>query len=80
MLEFAINGIICFQMHSGGIQPGAPSRAGRLDPDQMPSPIAVMDEDERANSGKFETKEKGQTPPLVTTKFTVNDYGNASPR
>ena len=46
----------------------------------MPSPITVMDEDQKANGGNFDTKEKGLTPPLVTTKFTVNDYGNASPR
>lgn len=54
-----------------------------LDPDQMPSPIAVMEEDERKWNevgGHFDTKEKGQTPPLVTSKFVVRDYGNASPR
>ena len=67
-------------MGAPGMPPGSANRGGRLDPDQMPSPIAVMDEDQRANGGKFDTKEKGQTPPLVTTKFTVNDYGNASPR
>ena len=73
--------LICnLQMGSPGMQPGPPNRGGRLDPDQMPSPIAVMDDDQRANGGNFDTKEKGQTPPLVTTKFTVNDYGNASPR
>jgi len=61
------------------MMPPMPGQGG-LDPDELPSPIAVMDEDQRANGGNFDTKEKGQTPPLVTTKFTVNDYGNASPR
>merc|ERR1719323_890145 len=56
----------------------SPRRA--LDPDQMPSPITVIEEDQRAHAGYFDTKEKGATPPLVTTKFTVRDYGNASPR
>ena len=63
-----------------GMPGGTSNRPRTLDPDQMPSPIVVMDEDERANGGNFDTKEKGQTPPLVTTKFTVRDYGNASPR
>ena len=33
-----------------------------------------------AKGGNFDTSEKGAPPPLVTTKFTVRDYGNASPR
>jgi len=57
---------------------GGPRRS--LDPDQMPSPITVMEEDQQNKGGDFNTSEKGQTPPLVTTKFTVKDYGNASPR
>ena len=67
----------------GGAYPGgqvqSPRRAA-LDPDQMPSPITVIEEDQRAHAGYFDTKEKGATPPLVTTKFCVRDYGNASPR
>ena len=39
-----------------------------------------MDEDQRANGGYFDTREKGQAPPLVTTKFITRDFGNASPR
>lgn len=63
---------------SGYAAPAPPRRT--LDPDQMPSPIHVIEEDQRANSGYFETREKGLTPPLVTTKFITRDYGNASPR
>ena len=62
------------------MQGGGAGGRRTLDPDQMPSPIAVMEEDERAHGGNFDTTEKGLTPPLVTTKFTVRDYGNASPR
>uniref|UniRef100_A0A8C7HQM6 SEC24 homolog C, COPII coat complex component n=1 Tax=Oncorhynchus kisutch TaxID=8019 RepID=A0A8C7HQM6_ONCKI len=53
----------------------------RLDPDSIPSPIQVI-EDDRANksSEPFTTGVKGQTPPLVTTNFQVKDQGNASPR
>ena len=58
--------------------PGGGRRS--LDPDQMPSPITVMEDDQRNNQGDFNTNEKGQTPPLVTTRFTVKDFGNASPR
>jgi len=39
-----------------------------------------MEEDQRNIGGDFNTSEKGLTPPLVTTNFTVKDYGNASPR
>ena len=51
-----------------------------LDPDQMPSPIYVMEDDQKNNGGEFQTKEKGLVPPLVTTKFVSQDYGNATPR
>ncbi len=61
-----------------GQMPQQPRRT--LDPDQMPSPINVIEEDQKTNGGYFDTKEKGLTPPLVTTKFVVRDYGNASPR
>ncbi|TRY71003.1 hypothetical protein TCAL_17342 [Tigriopus californicus] len=60
--------------------PGAQSPRRALDPDQMPSPIHVMEEDQNNNKGYFETREKGQTPPLVTTDFICRDFGNASPR
>ncbi|XP_068231353.1 protein transport protein Sec24C [Palaemon carinicauda] len=59
--------------------PGAPQGPRRLNPDDMPSPLQVMDEDSRLRSGEFITNMKGQVPPLVTTDFTVRDGGNASP-
>ena len=70
--------------HGGG--PGGPfggsnqNQRRTLDPDQMPSPIQVMEEDQRNSNGYFDTREKGQPPPLVTTNFITRDFGNASPR
>ncbi|XP_060519788.1 protein transport protein Sec24C isoform X2 [Cylas formicarius] len=52
----------------------------RLDPDQMPSPIQVTQDDQNTRSGVFVTAERGTVPPLVTTNFIVQDQGNASPR
>ncbi|NXN97562.1 SC24C protein, partial [Rhinopomastus cyanomelas] len=62
-----------------GTQPGPPPK--RLDPDSIPSPIQVI-EDDRSNRGSepFVTGVRGQVPPLVTTNFLVKDQGNASPR
>ncbi|CAG7838332.1 unnamed protein product [Allacma fusca] len=62
--------------------PGAGAAAGtkRLDPDQMPSAIGVMQEDQQSRGGVFQTNQRGLLPPLVTTKFLVEDHGNASPR
>uniref|UniRef100_A0A8C2TWF3 SEC24 homolog C, COPII coat complex component n=1 Tax=Coturnix japonica TaxID=93934 RepID=A0A8C2TWF3_COTJA len=62
-----------------GSQPGPPPK--RLDPDSIPSPIQVI-EDDRSNRGSepFVTGVRGQVPPLVTTNFMVKDQGNASPR
>ncbi|XP_003208045.1 protein transport protein Sec24C isoform X4 [Meleagris gallopavo] len=62
-----------------GSQPGPPPK--RLDPDSIPSPIQVI-EDDRSNRGSepFVTGVRGQVPPLVTTNFLVEDQGNASPR
>uniref|UniRef100_A0A8C9WL83 SEC24 homolog C, COPII coat complex component n=1 Tax=Scleropages formosus TaxID=113540 RepID=A0A8C9WL83_SCLFO len=68
-----------------GIQPPPPAAAPpaqkRLDPDSIPSPIQVI-EDDKANKGSepFITGVRGQVPPLVTTTFQVKDQGNASPR
>uniref|UniRef100_A0A8C1NN37 SEC24 homolog C, COPII coat complex component n=1 Tax=Cyprinus carpio TaxID=7962 RepID=A0A8C1NN37_CYPCA len=68
-----------------GAPPAAPAPAPpatkRLDPDSVPSPIQVI-EDDKANKGSepFTTGVRGQAPPLVTTKFQVKDQGNASPR
>ncbi|XP_034948531.1 protein transport protein Sec24D [Chelonus insularis] len=66
---------------TGGYQPGTqPQQAKRLDPDSMPSPIQVMQDDQKARGGIFATNQKGLVPPFVTSKFIVQDQGNASPR
>lgn len=52
----------------------------RLDPDQMPNPIQVMIENQRNAGGAFVTNQAGLLPPLVTTKYVVQDQGNSSPR
>ncbi|XP_055954647.1 protein transport protein Sec24C [Patella vulgata] len=52
----------------------------KLDPDQMPSPIQVIEEDRRNRSDLFVTNAKGAVPPLVTTDYSVQDQGNCSPR
>ncbi|KAM3590025.1 uncharacterized protein V6R79_002079 [Siganus canaliculatus] len=77
----------------GGLQPGmsggfpaAPlGLAGppqkKLDPDSIPSTTQVIEDDQAAKGGKvFSTNMRGLVPPLVTTNFTVQDQGNASPR
>ncbi|XP_033335256.2 COPII coat complex component secretory 24CD isoform X1 [Megalopta genalis] len=75
--------------YQGGI-PGAPGgyqaedvptqQARRLDPDNMPSPIQVIEDDQHVRGGVFVTNQRGLIPPLVTTKFVTQDQGNASPR
>ncbi|KAK0097191.1 hypothetical protein PV326_003005 [Microctonus aethiopoides] len=66
---------------AGGFQPGAqPQQAKRLDPESMPSPIQVIQDDQRNRNGAFVTNQRGLVPPFVTTKFIVQDQGNASPR
>ncbi|XP_020285904.1 protein transport protein Sec24C [Pseudomyrmex gracilis] len=64
-----------------GYQPGLqPQQARRLDPEQMPSPIQVMQDDQNTRGGIFITNQRGLVPPLVTTNFITQDQGNASPR
>ena len=58
----------------------AQNQGRRLNPDDMPSPLQVMEEDRRARGNEFITNAKGLLPPLVTTDFNVHDGGNASPR
>ncbi|XP_057593541.1 protein transport protein Sec24C isoform X2 [Hippopotamus amphibius kiboko] len=71
-------GAATFSSQPGPPQPLPPKR---LDPDAIPSPIQVI-EDDRNNRGSepFVTGVRGQVPPLVTTNFLVKDQGNASPR
>lgn len=84
-----------FQPSGPSYQPGGPGpggmggqppmsqpqqRAQRLDPEQMPSAIQVMEEDKKTRSGEFVTNLKGAVPPLVTTPFVTKDQGNCGPR
>ncbi|XP_063748485.1 protein transport protein Sec24C isoform X2 [Eleginops maclovinus] len=58
----------------------APPAQKRLDPDAIPSPIQVIEDDRAKCTEPFTTGVRGQAPPLVTTNFQVKDQGNASPR
>ncbi|XP_056285584.1 protein transport protein Sec24C isoform X4 [Pseudoliparis swirei] len=58
----------------------APAAQKRLDPDAIPSPIQVIEDDKAKSTDPFTTGVRGQAPPLVTTTFQVKDQGNASPR
>lgn len=57
-----------------------PQQPRRLDPEQMPSPIQVIEDDRRNRSGPFQANQRGTLPPLVTTEFTFQDQGYANPR
>ncbi|KAM4612154.1 protein transport protein Sec24D isoform 2-T3 [Polymixia lowei] len=76
-----------------GPQPGFPGAfpggAGQMsgppqkkrDPDSVPSTTQVIEDDQAKRGGQvYTTNLRGQVPPLVTTDFTVQDQGNASPR
>uniref|UniRef100_A0A8C9XTX1 SEC24 homolog C, COPII coat complex component n=1 Tax=Sander lucioperca TaxID=283035 RepID=A0A8C9XTX1_SANLU len=52
----------------------------RIDPDAIPSPIQVIEDDRAKCTEPFNTGVRGQVPPLVTTNFQAKDQGNASPR
>ncbi|XP_075889634.1 protein transport protein Sec24C isoform X4 [Nelusetta ayraudi] len=58
----------------------APHPQKRLDPDAIPSPIQVIEDDKAKTTEPFSTGVRGQVPPLVTTDFQAKDQGNASPR
>uniref|UniRef100_A0A7N6BW24 SEC24 homolog C, COPII coat complex component n=1 Tax=Anabas testudineus TaxID=64144 RepID=A0A7N6BW24_ANATE len=60
--------------------PAAPPAQKRLDPDAIPSPIQVIEDDKAKCTEPFTTGVRGQAPPLVTTNFQAKDQGNASPR
>uniref|UniRef100_A0A673AJU0 SEC24 homolog D, COPII coat complex component n=1 Tax=Sphaeramia orbicularis TaxID=375764 RepID=A0A673AJU0_9TELE len=62
-----------------GAMAGPPQK--KLDPDSIPSITQVIEDDKVKQGGQvFTTNIRGQVPPLVTTDFTVQDQGNASPR
>uniref|UniRef100_A0A6Q2XR59 SEC24 homolog D, COPII coat complex component n=1 Tax=Esox lucius TaxID=8010 RepID=A0A6Q2XR59_ESOLU len=70
---------------AGPFQGGAAQMAGppqkKLDPDSIPSTTQVIEDDQAKRGGQvYATNVRGQVPPLVTTNFTVQDQGNASPR
>ncbi|CAB1351700.1 unnamed protein product [Coregonus sp. 'balchen'] len=70
---------------SGPFQGGAAQMAGppqkKLDPDSIPSTTQVTEDDQAKRGGQvYTTNLRGQVPPLVTTDYTVQDQGNASPR
>ncbi|XP_053672360.1 protein transport protein Sec24C [Anopheles nili] len=67
----------------GGHYPAPPPAAPqqkRLDPESMPNPIQMMQDNQESCGGIFSTNLPGEVPPLVTTKFVTQDQGNASPR
>ncbi|XP_062372083.1 protein transport protein Sec24D [Sardina pilchardus] len=69
----------------GAFPGGAAQMAGppqkKLDPDSIPSTTQVIEDDQAKRGGQlYTTNVRGQVPPLVTTNFTVQDQGNASPR
>lgn len=57
----------------------SPQQQRKLDPEQMPSPVQVIQDDRKNNAGPFGTSKLGQLPPLVTTDVEVQDEGNAAP-
>lgn len=69
----------------GGFAGGPAQMAGppqkKLDPDSIPSTTQMIADDQAKRGGQvYVTNIRGQVPPLVTTNFTVQDQGNASPR
>ncbi|KFV98091.1 PREDICTED: protein transport protein Sec24D [Eurypyga helias] len=74
------------QLSYPGAFPGGPAQlAGpqqkKLDPDSIPSPIQVIENDKTSRGGQiYATNTRGQVPPLVTTDCVIQDQGHASPR
>ncbi|XP_063043030.1 protein transport protein Sec24D [Engraulis encrasicolus] len=69
----------------GAFPGGAAQMAGppqkKLDPDSIPSTTQVIADDQAKRGGElYSTNTRGQLPPLVTTRFTSQDQGNARPR
>jgi len=72
------------QPMAGGMgYPSGPMGANQrksLDPDSMPNPIQVMQDDQKNfSTGEFYTDARGKVPPLVTTQFITRDMGNSGP-
>ncbi|CAO3661283.1 unnamed protein product [Rhizopus microsporus] len=52
----------------------------RIDPDQMPAPVQVREQDQEIFEGKFFGTLERDRVPLATTQFIALDQGNCSPR
>ncbi|XP_060102849.1 protein transport protein Sec24D [Heteronotia binoei] len=64
---------------SGPAQLAGPQQK-KLDPDSIPSPIQVIENDKVSRGGQiYATNIRGQVPPLVTTDCVIQDQGHASP-
>ncbi|KFP67013.1 Protein transport protein Sec24D [Cariama cristata] len=74
------------QLSYPGAFPGGPAQLvgpqqKKLDPDSIPSPIQVIENDKASKGGQiYATNMRGQVPPLVTTDCVIQDQGHASPR
>ncbi|KAM6269591.1 protein transport protein Sec24D [Porphyrio hochstetteri] len=74
------------QLSYPGAFPGGPAQLPgpqqkKLDPDSIPSPIQVIENDKASRGGQiYATNTRGQVPPLVTTDCVIQDQGHASPR
>uniref|UniRef100_A0A663MK99 SEC24 homolog D, COPII coat complex component n=1 Tax=Athene cunicularia TaxID=194338 RepID=A0A663MK99_ATHCN len=74
------------QLSYPGAFPGGPAQLPgpqqkKLDPDSIPSPIQVIENDKASRGGQiYATNTRGQVPPLVTTDCIIQDQGHASPR
>ncbi|NXX51192.1 SC24D protein, partial [Tricholaema leucomelas] len=74
------------QLSYPGAFPGGPAQLSgppqkKLDPDSIPSPIQVIENDKASRGGQtYATNIRGQVPPLVTTDCIIQDQGHASPR
>uniref|UniRef100_A0A803YND1 SEC24 homolog D, COPII coat complex component n=1 Tax=Meleagris gallopavo TaxID=9103 RepID=A0A803YND1_MELGA len=74
------------QLSYPGAFPGGPAQLSgppqkKLDPDSIPSPIQVIENDKASRGGQmYATNTRGQVPPLVTTDCLIQDQGHASPR
>ncbi|NWU96232.1 SC24D protein, partial [Upupa epops] len=71
------------QLSYPGAFPGglAGPQQKKLDPESIPSPIQVIENDKASRGGQiYATNTRGQIPPLVTTDCVIQDQGHASPR
>ncbi|XP_061441251.1 protein transport protein Sec24D isoform X2 [Rhineura floridana] len=64
--------------YPGGLPAGPAQLAGpqqkKLDPDSIPSPIQVIENDKVSRGGQvYTTNTRGQVPPLVTTECVIQD-------